>query len=74
MYSNCFLCKQNKYFDPTLLSQLPAIRKFCGKVAGLKESEEIESSGGDVTSKSLIGFVALAGDAPTNEEAPPRGF
>jgi hypothetical protein len=40
-----------------LLSQLPAIRKFCGIVAGLKASEVTESSGGEVTSKSFIGLA-----------------
>lgn len=41
----------------TLQSQLPAIKKFCGIVAGEKAKELIESSGGDVTSKSFIGFA-----------------
>jgi hypothetical protein len=41
----------------TLLSQLPAMRKFCGIVAGLKANDETESSGGEVTSKSFIGFA-----------------
>jgi hypothetical protein len=54
-----------------LLSQLPAIRKFCGIEAGLKASEDTESSGGEVTSKSFIG---LADDVvvafPKLEDAP----
>jgi hypothetical protein len=55
----------------TLLSQLPAIRKFCGIVAGLKASDETESSGGDVTSKSFIGFADDGAEAvPKEGEAP----
>uniref|UniRef100_A0A1A9ZKZ4 Uncharacterized protein n=1 Tax=Glossina pallidipes TaxID=7398 RepID=A0A1A9ZKZ4_GLOPL len=36
----------------TLLSQLPAIRKFCCTVAGLNSKADTESSGGATTSKS----------------------
>lgn len=41
----------------TLQSQLPAIKKFCGIVAGEKAKELTLSSGGEVTSKSFIGFA-----------------
>ena len=55
----------------TLLSQLPAIRKFCGIVAGLKASDETESSGGEVTSKSFIGFADDGVEVvPKEEEVP----
>jgi hypothetical protein len=55
----------------TLLSQLPAIRKFCGIVAGLKASDETESSGGEVTSKSFIGFADDGVEVvPKAEEVP----
>jgi len=40
----------------TLQSQEPATRKFCGMDAGLNAKLEIESSGGETTSKSCIGF------------------
>ena len=41
----------------TLLSHDPAIRKFCWRLDGLKDKAEIESSGGEVTSKSFIGLA-----------------
>ena len=44
-------------FNLTLLSQLPATRNVDGREAGLNFSELMLSSGGDVTSKSFIGFV-----------------
>lgn len=40
----------------TLQSQEPATRKFCCNEAGLNFKLEIESSGGETTSKSCIGF------------------
>ena len=40
-----------------MLSQLPATRNVDGREAGLNFSELMLSSGGDVTSKSFIGFV-----------------
>uniref|UniRef100_A0A1B0BDW2 Uncharacterized protein n=1 Tax=Glossina palpalis gambiensis TaxID=67801 RepID=A0A1B0BDW2_9MUSC len=43
----------------TLLSQLPAIRKFCCTVAGLNSKADTESSGGATTSKSFIRFVLV---------------
>ena len=44
-------------FNLTLLSQLPATRNVDGREAGLNFSELMLSSGGEVTSKSFIGFV-----------------
>jgi len=41
----------------TVLSQLPAIRKFFCTVLGLNSSAETESSGGEATSKSFIRLV-----------------
>lgn len=40
----------------TLQSHEPATRKFCGIVAGLNAKLVMESSGGETTSKSFIGF------------------
>lgn len=48
----------------TLESQLPAIRKFCGIVAGLNSMAVTLSSGGDATSISFIGFTEAVGAAP----------
>jgi len=40
-------------------------------VAGLKASDEIESSGGEVTSKSFIGFADVGVEvAPKEEDVP----
>ncbi len=41
----------------TQLSQLPATNKLVGMAAGLKANAEVESSGGETTSKSFIGFT-----------------
>lgn len=41
----------------TQLSQLPATSKLVEIDSGLKERAEIESSGGETTSKSFIGFT-----------------
>lgn len=40
----------------TLQSHDPATRKFCGIEAGLNARLEMESSGGETTSKSCIGL------------------
>lgn len=55
----------------TLLSQLPAIKKFCGNAAGENARQLIESSGGEVTSKSFIGFAVLG---VVVEPKPPKVF
>lgn len=53
----------------TLLSQLPAIKKFWGMDGGLNCKQVTESSGGGVTSKSFIGLVDVdaTGVAPNDE-------
>lgn len=56
------LCSTSQHL--TLLSQLPAIRKFWGIAAGEKAKQLTESSGGETTSKSFIGFDELLVVAP----------
>ena len=58
----------------TLLSQLPAIKKFCANDEGLNANEDTESSGGDMTSKSFIGFVEVDVDCAPKALPPPNGF
>lgn len=41
----------------TQLSQLPATNKLDGIDAGLNANAEVESSGGETTSKSLFGLT-----------------
>jgi len=50
----------------TLQSQEPATRKFCCMDAGLNARLETESSGGETTSKSCIGFDVF--DVPVLNE------
>lgn len=55
----------------TWLSQLPAIKKFCGSEAGLKARLLMESSGGETTSKSFIGLCVPVAEAAENMPTPP---
>jgi len=48
------------YVRLTVLSQLPAMRNVFCDVAGLNSIAETVSSGGNTTSKSLLGFVGSA--------------
>lgn len=54
----------------TQLSQLPATSKFVGIVAGLNANADVESSGGDTTSKSLLGFTVADVVLEVKEDVP----
>lgn len=54
----------------TQLSQLPATSKFDGIVAGLNAKAEVESSGGETTSKSFIGLTVAVDEPVVNEDVP----
>lgn len=60
--ASCLTCKgEVMQAALTLQSQLPAMRKFCGSEGGENSSAETVSSGGETTSRSLLGL----GTAPT---------